>query len=257
MRIGVSIALLLTLAACDPYGSIQQTEDIEAFEQYLKDYPSSPNVVPAKARLEEIYLKKAREAKTLEAYDTYIKRWPAGVHKKKAMAERQDMLLAWAEQQHTPEGWQKFLDEYPRADRRIRSAAKRGKRAAEYMPNLNIGEIGMKQVNLAEDPEGPMNGWGFTADFTNNGTETIRFLQVTVSFLDKDGKSLGTDKWPLVASQFPVPMEEEKKVPVKPGETRTWAWTTGDIPEGWANKISIKPTSISFEKKETRSDGAK
>ena len=247
---------MTALTACDPYGSIQLTEDIDAFEQYLKDYPSSPNIVSANARLEEIYLKRARKTQTLEGYDIFLKRWPKGVFKKKAMEERKEMLLIWAELQHTPEGWQKFLDEYPRADRRLRLKARRGKAAAEYMPHLTIADVTITEVNLAEDPEGPLNGWGMRSDITNNGTESIQFLQMHVSFLDKDGVVLSTDKWPLVATQFPIPMEEEKKMPVKAGETRTWDWTTGDIPEGWAQKVSIKPTAITLVKKKLRSSGS-
>jgi hypothetical protein len=184
-----------------------------------------------------------------------LARWPTGVHKKKAMAERKDMLFAWAEATHTPASWQKFLDEYPTADRRLRGQAKRGKKAAAYMPSLKIGEVSFQQINLAEDPEGPLNGWEMLAPFTNNGEETLRFLQVGVHFLDDTGKVIGKDKWPLVASQFPIPMEEEKKVPVKPGETRIWQWTTGGIPDGWAQKVALIPNSISFVKSESRAEG--
>jgi len=256
MRIGLLLFLATAITACDPYGSIQMSEDIEAFEQYLKEYPSSPNVVPARARLEDLYLKQAREAKTLEADDTYLERWPKGVFKKKAMEERKTMLLAWAEQEHTPESWQKFLDEYPLADRRMRGKARRGKAAAEYMPHLNIGEVTVQQVNLAENPEGPLDGWGLTADITNNGPDALKSLIIHVSFLNKDGVTLSSDTWPLVASQFPIPMEEEKKVPVKTGETRTWEWTTGSVPEGWSQKVSIKPVAIAFVDKELRSKGS-
>lgn len=256
MRFSVFV-LLFALAGCDPYGSIQMSEDIDAFEQYLKDYPSSPNIVPAKARLEELYLKEARAEKTLAAYDRYTKRWPKGVFIKKAMDERKEMLLAWAEEQHTPESWQKFLDEYPTADRRLRAKARRGKKAAEYTPSLAFGEVTVKQVNLAENPEGPLDGWGLSADITNNGTESLQFLQVHVSFLNESGAVIGTDTWPLVASRFPIPMEEEKKVPVKPGETRTWDWTTGSPPEGWNQKVTIKATAVTFVKNETRSSGSK
>ena len=40
------------------------------------------------------------------------------------------------------------------------------------------------------------------------------------------GKVVETTKWPWVAPQFPVPMEEELKVPVKAGETRDYVYTT-------------------------------
>lgn len=257
MRIATTLLILSMLTGCDPYATVLQEDTIDSYEQYLTENPTSPNVIPAKARLEELYYKAAKAEDTLEGYDRYLDRWPKGPHRVKVKAARKDMLWAWAETEHTEAGWQKFLDEYPQAGRKMRGKARSAKKAAAYQGNLAIGDVRVEPVNLAEDPNGPKNGWGFYADITNNGTETIQFLAVSVFYLNAEGKALGTDSWPLVATRFPVPMEEEKSIPVKPGETRTWEWTTGDVPKNWAEKAKIKPMGIRFVDEGARSDGAK
>ena len=112
--------------------------------------------------------------------------------------------------------------------------------------DLEIGPVEMEQVNLAEDPDGPLNGYGFYADVKNVGKDTIEMLQMRISYLDGSGKSVGTGEWPLVADHYPgnLPIEEGFDKPIRPGESRTWKWTTGDLPDGWAKKTKLVAIDI-------------
>ena len=145
------------------------------------------------------------------------------------------------------ESWTKYLDEYPKADRKKKKQARDRIAVAAYEANLAQSEPRFERVNLAEDPEGPKNGWGVSVDITNNGDKTIADLRYRVRFYDAAGKQIADKNWPLVAKNWGVPMEEEKKVPVAPGEMRTWYWMDGFPAEDWKGTIKLTPTKIVFE----------
>ncbi|MFK7930208.1 MAG: tol-pal system YbgF family protein, partial [Myxococcota bacterium] len=213
---------LLTATGCDPYPQVEQTNTIEAYEEYLATHEGTQNAAQAKSRLETLMIEKAREAKSLEAYDAYLARFPQGVFRKDAYKEREGHLWDWADKENTIEAWQTYLDEYPSFDAKKVRKARRRKATAAYLPNLKIGEVVTKKVNMAEDPEGPLNGYLFSADVTNNGDQVLTFLQFTIRYLGDDGSVQGSSAWPVVSSNYGIPVEEIKKVPIKPGETRTW-----------------------------------
>ena len=243
------LALTLLATACDPFPEVRKQDTIEAYEQYLKEHPTSNYAMEAKSRLETLMYEKAKKDESLEAYDAYLNRFPKGIFREKAYKERETYLWDWAEQTHSVEGWDRYIKEYPQHDARKVRDAKRRKKAAEYLPNLAIGEISMEQVNLAEDPDGPLNGWMFKADITNNGSETLTYLNITIQFLDDTGKKAGEEKWPVDSASYGIPVEEEKKVPIKPGETRTWELMTGNTPEGWTKKARLQATAVTFEER--------
>ncbi|MCB9760648.1 MAG: hypothetical protein H6739_12470 [Alphaproteobacteria bacterium] len=251
------LALGLTLVACGPsFRDIQQTDTIEAYEAFIAERPNDANITLAKIRLEELYLEKAREMKSLEGYDLYLGKYPEGSDAKlraKALEEREEFLYNWADTENTAEAWEKFIAEYPKAERKRRVEARRRISVAGYADKLDIGRVEVEPTNLAEDPDGPLDGFMFTADVTNNGDKTIKSLNMKLEFLDAEGKAIGSKKWPLVAPSAPgnMPIEEEWKVPVKPGETRAY-WYSDMAPEqpGWAKKARLIPISIEFEGEE-------
>lgn len=243
------LPLAVALSACQtPFAKAQEEDSIEAYEAFLQAQPNSPFVTQAEIRLEELYLEKAREDKTLEAYDAYLERYPKGQHTEKATEERRDFLFGWASEQDTVEAWQKFLDEYPTGDRKLKVEARQRLNMAQNRDLVTIGPVSIEQVNLAENPDGPLDGWGFYADVTVAGDKDVKELDLEVAYLGAEGQVLDTREWPVVAPRLPgnLPVEEEFKVPMKPGETRTFEWTTGDLPAGWAKKARLRPVDIEF-----------
>ncbi|MCA9572350.1 MAG: hypothetical protein KC656_31135, partial [Myxococcales bacterium] len=249
MRRVLCLSLLLaTGLACDDFGAVQREDTIPAYEAYLADHTTGPNVFRAQVRLEELYLAKARDSGKLEDWDAYLERFPKGQHTDAAIAEREASLFAWAEWEATPEAWKTFLDEYPKPRDKRGTPARDGLEATTYAPHLSNGPMDIHDVNLAEDPTGPMNGKAFVVDVTNEGDKTIVQLWYRIHYLDADGHSLGYREWPVVAPlrNFPVPVEDDKTVPMKPGETRRWEWWTGDLPERFAGKARVIPIRIRF-----------
>lgn len=242
----VAATLGLALTACDDFPSVQEADTIEAYEAYLEANPSSRWQIQATSRLEELYLEKAKADATLEGYDRYLERFPDGHLKERAMKEREEFLFNWAIDSHTAEGWKKFLEEYPRAKKKKKEKAQRSIKVLELADKIEVGPVEKERVNLAEDPEGPLNGWGFYMDVTNRTGKEVSYLSYSIAFLDDEGNTLLRKDWPVVARYWPIPMEEEKKVPIKHGETRVWEWTDGNMPDGWSGKVQVTSSAIKF-----------
>ncbi|MBX2798207.1 MAG: hypothetical protein KTR31_11070 [Myxococcales bacterium] len=247
VMVGVSGVLLSLLGCSDPFVTAQSEDTVEAYEAYLADNPDGRWVQEANDRLEVLLLEKAKADKTLASYDAYLERFPEGALRDNALEQREEFLFRDAKTKNTLEAWKGFLEEYPKAKKRHRNFATRMVQVHGYLPNLTIGEIRQKKVNMAEDPEGPLNGWGFWVDVTNNGTETLTDLRLAIQHLSPEGGVLDEKEWALVAANWPTPVEEERKEPMKPGETRTWEWSQADLPERWDEKSRVYVSRIAMQ----------
>ena len=243
----LAAASFLVCAACDNFPAVQQADTIEAYEEYTKANPTGRWATQAKTRLEELYLERAKEAKTLQSYDAYLKRFPEGAYRERAMTEREDFFFASTANENTVDSWKRFLAEYPRTKKKRRDKAERALKVAEYAPQLEVGAVRQEKVNMAEDPNGPLNGWGFWVDVKNNGKETLKRLDLTIEYLDDQGKAADRKEWPVVSDWWSVPIEEEHKVPMKPGQTRTWYWSAGDMPKDWAETVRVYPSRVIYK----------
>lgn len=249
MRLLLPLLTLATLWACDPYLDVQKADTVEAYEAYLAEHPTGTNAFRAQVRLEELVLARAREQRTPEAYDAFLSRFGStSVHADAARQEREDALFDHAGATGTVEAWEAFVADYPNAGKGRAAKARKALEAARYAPFLKPTEVRVTKINLAEDPEGPLDGTGFEADFTNTGDKVVAYYQVRIHYLDAQGRSLGAREWPLVAPyrDYPVPVEEALTVPMAPGETRTWSWASGNLPEGFAGRARLEPVEIRF-----------
>lgn len=245
------LSVSVVAVGCEnPFEVAQTAHTIEAYEQYLTENPDGTYVLQANLALEDLYLQAAREGKNLEGYDKALKRFPKGQHKDKVMDERKQFLFDWAAEEDTPEAWQRFLDEYKKGDKKLRSKARQRLRMAENRDRVEVGPVEAEQVNLAENPDGPLDGWGFTADITNTGDTPIQTLMIEIQYLDDAGKKAKSELWPAVATRLPgnLPFEEGFDKPIAPNEVRVFNFTTGDLPAGWSKKVKLVPIDIGFVK---------
>ncbi len=242
------LPLMFAFACSDPFAEAQEANTIEAYEKFLAESPNSQYRLQGEIRLEELYLEKARTDATLDAYDVYLQKFPEGKLVDKAREERREFLFNWSDSEDTPEGWQKYLDQYPTGDKKKQQTARKRLRMAESKDLIAIGPVEMEQVNLAENPDGPLDGWGFYAEVSNKGDKAIEFLNLRIRYLDENGAELDSRDWPAVSPTPPqgLPQREEFYEPIKPGDTRTWEWTSGDMPGGWAKKASVTAIDIRF-----------
>jgi cell division protein FtsN len=97
-------AVLLTLAGCSRQQSdwqkTRETNTADAYEQFLKKYPSGEFTAQAQARVKELYeerdWQKARDADTPEAYQAFLKQYPEGKWTEEARIRVENFTLAQA-----------------------------------------------------------------------------------------------------------------------------------------------------------------
>ncbi len=240
---------VLLLACADPFAAAQDADNIETYEQFLSENPTSRYRTQAEGRLEELLLDAARAQADLAGFDAYLERFPKGALHEKAIAERRAHLFDWADETDTSEAWEKYLAEYPTGDRKRKKTAKKRMRMCRYRDQIALGPVEMTQINLAGKDDGPLDGWGFYVDVTSNVAAPVERLQLRISFLGSAGEVLDVSDWPVVApgrlGAFAGPAEVYE--PMKKGETRQWFFDTGDVPAGWAKKVSVRAVDIHFE----------
>src|SRR5260221_7646529 len=97
-------AVMLALAGCSRQQSdwqkTRESNTAEAYEQFLKKYPSGEFTAQAQARVKELYeerdWQKARDADTPEAYQAFLKQYPEGKWTEEARIRVENFTLAQA-----------------------------------------------------------------------------------------------------------------------------------------------------------------
>lgn len=251
MRPFLLIALLAgSLSGCsDPIDDARTADTIEAWQAYLaKPEATGSNRMEGEGRLEALMAEKAEADKSIAGFDELLKRFPKSRAVKDWTKKRIDLALAAAEAENTEAGWQKFMADNPTADGSLIKQAKNRIAIAAYADKLAISELKIEQVNLAEDPKGPKDGWGFSCDITNNGDKAIAYLNVELRIEDPSGAGINPVTMPAVAPTYKVPMPDEFYKPIEPGKTRHWEYTTADVPPNYATapKASMKLITLKF-----------
>jgi cell division protein FtsN len=99
-----ALAAVLALAGCSRQQSdwqkTRESNTAEAYEQFLKKYPSGEFTAQAQARVKELYeerdWQKARDADTPEAYQAFVKQYPEGKWTEEARIRIENFTLAQA-----------------------------------------------------------------------------------------------------------------------------------------------------------------
>ena len=100
----LSLSVLLSLAACSRQQSdwekTRTANTTDAYELFLKKYPSGEFTSQAQARVKELYeerdWQKARDTDTLEAYQAFLKQYPEGKWTEEARIRVENFTLASA-----------------------------------------------------------------------------------------------------------------------------------------------------------------
>jgi hypothetical protein len=241
MRV-LSLALLLTVlgAGCaDPYGDAKKTDTIEAWEAFLATGPSMSQKLGGEQRLEQLMVEKAKASKAVADYDAVLKRFPNSRKKKEMTAERASASFNLAEEAGTTEAWKTFVAENPDADGALKKKAQKRLHALEYAGSVTFSELKVAQVNLAEDPKGALDGWGFSTTVTNTGPTALEWASVELILLDEGGKKLKSVTYPVATTGSNMPIDEKYVKPLGAGEARGWSYSLGEVPEGWKQGAKV------------------
>jgi cell division septation protein DedD len=110
--IGLCLALLLGISGCSRQQSdwekTRAANTTDAYEQFIRKYPSGEFTAQAQARAKELYeerdWQKARDADTQEAYQAFLKQYPEGKWTEEARIRVENFTLAQAPSNATPAG---------------------------------------------------------------------------------------------------------------------------------------------------------
>lgn len=110
--LSLGLALLLTLSACSRQQSdwekTRTANTADAYELFLKKYPTGEFTAQAKARVKELYeerdWQKARDTDTQEAYQAFLKQYPEGKWAEEARIRVENFTLAQAPPNAAPAG---------------------------------------------------------------------------------------------------------------------------------------------------------
>jgi cell division protein FtsN len=110
--LGLGLALLLTLSACSRQQSdwekTRAANTADAYELFLKKYPTGEFTAQANARIKELYeerdWQKARDTDTQEAYQAFLKQYPEGKWAEEARIRVENFTLAQAPPNAAPAG---------------------------------------------------------------------------------------------------------------------------------------------------------
>src|SRR5450432_2375625 len=106
----LSLTAALALSGCSRQQSdwekTRAANTTDAYELFLKKYPSGEFTAQAQARVKELYeereWQKARDADTVEAYQAFLKQYPEGKWTEEARIRVENFTLASAPSNTTP-----------------------------------------------------------------------------------------------------------------------------------------------------------
>jgi len=219
----------------------------EAYEAFLQQYPESTNTEELKQRIDELRFSVAVETDTAAAFQDYLYLHPQGASRPAALLAEEGLAFSEAAAAGTAKSLQAYLDAHPKGAS-VKDANGLLDRLL-YRERIGVEEVRVEQVNLASNPEGPLDGWAIFADIVNEGRRTLSLIEVHIDLLDATGQAAGPEnKWWAVAPDlgaFPTP--EAMKPPLVPGASRAFRWTTGAIPENWSQQVLLRVTEVRFE----------
>ncbi|MDQ1318611.1 MAG: Formylglycine-rating enzyme family protein [Candidatus Poribacteria bacterium] len=98
LLLGCVIVLLasLFLTGCaerNDWKKAQQTNTLDSYQKFLKNYPSGKYVEKAKLAIDELEWSKVDQTKMLGDYLTYLKKYPKGIHIAQAKAEANKLMI--------------------------------------------------------------------------------------------------------------------------------------------------------------------
>jgi cell division protein FtsN len=108
----LSLSAALAMSGCSRQQSdwekTRTANTTDAYELFLKKYPSGEFTAQARARIKELYeerdWQKARDTDTLEAYQAFLKQFPEGKWTEEARIRVENFVLASAPSNTTPAG---------------------------------------------------------------------------------------------------------------------------------------------------------
>lgn len=220
----------------------------ESYESFLAKYPESAEAPRLRTRIDELRFSRAKADKSSQAMRDYLTHHPDGTFVDEARKLEDEIAHREAAHAHTPEAYVAYLDSHP--DGTFVEEARFAHDQLTYLPKITIADQRVEPINMARDPKGPLNGWEIFAEVVNGGDRSLRTVEMAIDYLSPNGSPVKSDKWWAVAPDlggFPTP--PEMKPTLHPGQSRTFRWTTAEVPDGAQSaSFALRVTKVTFKK---------
>lgn len=251
------IALALFLTACEgtAFLDAEKANTPEAYEAFLQEYPNYAQADEVRVKIEELRYEDAWGSRNAGKLRAFLERYPDTEHAAKIRKKEDELAWQEADGTKTGAGYKSYLDLHPEGvwvDKATRLHTK-----FAYVDSITVSTPVVEKVNMAADPEGPLNGWGLNCDLTNVGDKRLRTVEMRIDYLKADGSIAKSDKWWAVVQDLgPLPVHPVQRPIMEPGETRPFRWTTAEVPPGWdEGKLAVRISDIRFAKVEAEEEG--
>ncbi len=91
----------------------QSTDSITAYEDFLNSYSKGEFADEARARLEDLYLQRAKNANTVEAYQNFLERYQKGKYAEEARELMDPLLFEAAKSENTSVAYENYINVFP------------------------------------------------------------------------------------------------------------------------------------------------
>jgi len=104
-----------------------------------------------------------------------------------------------------------------------------------YAQSLSFSNVSVEQTRV---------GLGLFVDIKNNGGRELKMVEVTITFLDREGRALAEKIF------RPVDFKENLRIPdnvtLPSGKSKRFGVRVDDAPEGWSQKVQITIRDLEF-----------
>jgi len=247
---------LCLLFGCGEGAALHEAQNLrtpEGYEAFLEQYPESVEAADLRVTIEKLRYKRAMDSRNPEVLRDYLARHPDGEFVAKAQKLEDETSWQVADGTKTADAYKSYVDLHPEG-RWIDEATVAYTKAA-YAEQMTVGEATIAKVNMAQDPAGPLNGWGVQAEVGNPGDQRLSMVKMAIDSLGATGDVVRTDVWYTVVQDLgPMPVQPHLRPIMEPGETRTFRWTTAESPPGWSEgSFAVRVTAVRVEEAPTSS----
>ncbi|MCP4867196.1 MAG: hypothetical protein GY898_00575 [Proteobacteria bacterium] len=245
----ILLTFLFLLTACGEGAALHVADTdktVEAYQAFLAEYPDSSHSAEVQGKIEGLRYDAAKDSRNPEVLRDFLTHHPD--HEAAGRLAKREDEVAWqvASAAKTAEGYKSYIDFHPEGTQLEAAQAEYALYA--YAGELTIADIAIAKVNMAQDPEGPLNGWGITANVTNPGDKRLKRVTMAIDSLGASGDVVSTDTWYTVVQDLgPMPVPPPLQTILEPGETKGFRFTTAEAPEGWAEgSFALRAVSVRF-----------
>jgi len=242
-------AFALGLSACEAteLQDARLKDTPAAYEAFLQQHPDSAEAGALHQRIDELRFAAANKAGTAAALQEYLYLHPQGTSRAAALVAEEELAFSEAAAANTAEAVATYLSTHPKGAS-VKDANSLLDRLL-YRERIGVQKVRIEKINMANNADGPLDGWAVLADVVNEGHRTVSLVEVHVDLLDPAGKAAGPkNKWWAVAPDlggFPTP--ETMKPVLAPGDSRAFRWTTAAVPENWSQEVRLRVSEVRFE----------